>query len=108
MSLSYTIKESFSGFKRTRLSTAISIVTISISLLFLGIFTVASFHTARFINLLRSTVELEAFLEEPLSGVEVDQLKDQIAALEGIQVVSHVSKEEAARILSGGIRRKHL
>jgi cell division protein FtsX len=37
MSLTYTVKESLSGFTRTKLSTAISIVTIGISLMLLGL-----------------------------------------------------------------------
>ena len=50
MSLRYTLKESISGFTRTKLSTAISIVTIVISLLLLGIFAVITINTSRFID----------------------------------------------------------
>ena len=98
MSFSYTIRESFSGFTRTRLSTTISIITISISLLFLGRFAVATVHASRFIDLLRSKVELEAFLEEPLTPEELVTLRGQVGSLEGVEHVSYVSKEDAARV----------
>ncbi|MDH4069291.1 MAG: ABC transporter permease, partial [Ignavibacteria bacterium] len=98
MSLSYTITESVSGFSRTRLSTIITIVTISISLLFLGMFTIASIHTSRFIELLRSKVELEAFLEEGLSGRETAALRRIVSEMDGVETVQIVSKEDAAVI----------
>ena len=45
MSLGYTVRESLSGFRRTKLSSAISIATVAISLLLLGIFAVVSINT---------------------------------------------------------------
>ena len=62
MSLSYTIRESVSGFTRTKLSSVVSIITIGISLLLLGLFGVVTIHATRFVDDLRSRVELEAFL----------------------------------------------
>jgi cell division transport system permease protein len=98
MSLSYTLRESLSGFTRTRLSAFVSIVTICISLLFLGLFAVASVHASRFIDLLRSKVELEAFLEEPLSAEELSAVRKRTGVIEGIEAVTYISKDEAARI----------
>ena len=98
MSIAYTFKESLSGFTRTRLSTFISIITISISLLFLGMFAVATVHTSRFIEVLRSTVELEAYLEEGLSGKDVEQLLARVGSLDGIREVTFISKDDAAKI----------
>ena len=98
MSIAYTFKESISGFTRTRLSTFISIITISISLLFLGMFAVATVHTSRFIEVLRSTVELEAFLDEGLSGKDVEELRGRVGSLDGISDITFVSKEDAAKI----------
>jgi len=98
VSIAYTFKESISGFTRTRLSTFISIITISISLLFLGMFAVATVHTSRFIEVLRSTVELEAFLDEGLSGKDVEELRGRVGSLDGISDITFVSKEDAAKI----------
>jgi len=98
MSLSYTIRESLSGFSRARLSTLISVATVSISLLFLGMFTIATIHTSRFIELLRGKVELEAFLEEGLSAKETARIQKTVEATEGVGHVQYVSKDEAAEI----------
>ena len=98
MSIAYTFKESLSGFTRTRLSTFISIITISISLLFLGMFAVATVHTTRFIEVLRSTVELEAYLDEGLSGKDIEALRARVGSLDGIKEITFVSKDDAAKI----------
>lgn len=98
MSLSYTLRESVSGFKRTKLSSIVSILTICISLLLLGLFAVVSLHASRFIESLRDKIELEAFLQEPINDEAVAELQRTIAALDGVKKVTFVSKEEAAQI----------
>ena len=98
MSLSYTLRESISGFKRTKLSTFISIVTISISLLLLGVFAVITINTTRFIDALRNKVEMEAFLQEPLSRDEISAVIRSVTEMTGVDSVIYVSKEEAAEI----------
>ncbi len=98
MSLSYTLKESFSGFTRAKLSTTISVITISISLLLLGIFAVITINTARFIDMLRAKVVLEVFLQEPISRQEIRNLADRVRAVEGVDSLVVISKDEAAEI----------
>lgn len=98
MSLRYTLGESFSGFTRAKLSSLLSIVTIAISLLLLGVFTILTVNTTRFIDALRNRMEFEAFLQEPLTRAATDALAARVRAIEGVDSVVYVSKEEAARI----------
>jgi cell division transport system permease protein len=98
MSLSYTLRESFSGFTRTKLSSTISIITICISLLLLGVFAAISIHASRFIDMIRNKVELEAFLQEPVTGTQVSDLAQSIVACEGVEKAVFISKEDAAEI----------
>jgi len=97
MCFSYTLRESISGFKRTKLSTFVSIVTISISLLLLGIFAVITINTSRFIDTLRNKVEMEAFLQEPITRGELADLIEKVTEIPGVGQVIYVSKEEAAQ-----------
>jgi len=96
MSLSYTLRESFSGFTRTKLSSILSVMTVAIALLFLGLFTVITIHANRFLDELRNRVEVEAFLEEPIALIDVDSLGRVIATMEGVERVEYVTKEQAA------------
>jgi cell division transport system permease protein len=98
MSLAYTLRESFSGFTRTKLSSFLSILTISTSLLLLGLFAVISINTARVIETIRSKVEMEAFMQEPASDGEILAVTKAIAAIPGVEQSLFISKDEAARI----------
>jgi len=100
MSISYTLRESLSGFSRARLSTIISIITITISLLLLGVFAILTINASQFIEELRNKVELEAFLQEPLSRQEIAELEKRVGAIEGVERVTFISKDEAARIFN--------
>ncbi|HXG01128.1 MAG TPA: permease-like cell division protein FtsX [Bacteroidota bacterium] len=98
MSLSYTLKESFSGFTRTKLSTVISILTIGVSLLLLGVFAVISINTTRLIEELKAKVVLEVFLQEPVSRAQISQLAARVRAIEGVDSLIVITKEQAAEI----------
>jgi cell division transport system permease protein len=98
MSLAYTLRESISGFTRTKLSTTISIVTISISLMLLGIFAVITINTSRFIDSFRTQVEMEAFLQEPISRDSVADVIRLVTEVPGVSQVIYISKDEAAEI----------
>jgi cell division transport system permease protein len=98
MSFTYTFKESFSGFSRTKLASAVSIATICISLLLLGLFAVITVNAARFVQEIRNRVELEVFLQEPVSQEGIESLQRTVAGLEGVASLVFVSKDEAARV----------
>jgi cell division transport system permease protein len=98
MSLAYTFRESVSGFTRTKLSSTISIVTICISLLLLGVFAIITIHASRFIDMIRNKVEIEAFLREPSTGARISDVARSIVEIEGVEKAVFVSKEEAAEI----------
>lgn len=72
------IKEGLAGFRRAKLATASSILTITIALLLLGFFTIVSTNTSRIVQGIRAKMEMEAFLEEPLSHQRINEIKQQI------------------------------
>lgn len=98
MSIFYVIKEGLAGFNRAKLSAIGSVVTIAISLLFLGMFYVISENTSRIVEDLRSKVEMEAFLEEPSSKQKIDDVRKALLSIEGIEKIEFISKEQAAEI----------
>jgi cell division transport system permease protein len=98
MSIFYVIKEGFAGFNRAKLAAIGSVVTITISLLFLGMFYVISDNTSRIVDDLRSKVEIEAFLEEPASKQKIDDVRKELLSIEGIEKIEFISKEQAAKI----------
>ncbi len=98
MSLAYAVRESVSGFKRAKFSSLVSVITICISLLLLGVFAVLTINASRFIETLRNKVEMEAFIQEPVTHAEIEELAKSILAIDGIESVTFVSKQDAAHI----------
>lgn len=98
MQLYYAIREGLSGFKRTKLSMTIAIVTIAISLLLLSFFAILLINAEVLIEELRNKVELESFISDQLSDDELMKLKKTLEHIEGVREVRYISKEEAAKI----------
>ena len=98
MQLGYIIKEGFSGFKRAKLSMVASIVTVSISLLLLSSFSVLLLNANSVINALRDKVEMEAFLQDPMTKQEINAVQARMLSVEGVGEVRFISKDDAAKI----------
>ena len=98
MSFTYVIREGFAGFRRARLAAVGSILTITIALLLLGLFYIISTNTTRLVESVRAKVDMEAFLEEPITRQRINDIRQQILSIEGISDVRFISKEDAARI----------
>jgi len=92
------MKEGFSGFRRAKLSMFAAILTICVSLLLLSFFSILLINANQVVESLREKVEMEAFLADPMTREEVEAVRAQVAALEGVREVRFISKEEAAEI----------
>lgn len=92
------MKEGLSGFRRAKLSMSAAIVTVSISLLLLSLFSILILNANSVIESLRDKVEMETFLSDGLTQPEIDAIQARISALEGVERVRYVSKDEAAVI----------
>ena len=76
----------------------ISIFTITISLILLGLFTIVFRNTNQIVESFRDRVEMEAFLEEPVTEETSPIIEKKILGIAGIQQVRYISKEQAAKI----------
>ncbi|HTR82584.1 MAG TPA: permease-like cell division protein FtsX [Bacteroidota bacterium] len=98
MNIFYILKEGISGFKRARLSMIISIFTIMISLIILGLFTIVFRNANQIVESFRNRVEMEAFLEEPVTEETSPIIEKKILSIPGIKEVKYISKDQAAQI----------
>jgi len=98
MSAMSVVREAFGGFRKAKLAAFGSVLTIALSLLLLGLFTVISANTSRVLDALREKVEMEAFLDEPAAPQRIEEIRKAILAVPGVDSVRFVSKEEAARV----------
>lgn len=98
MSVSYTLKESFAGFRRNRSASLITVFTVSISLLLLGVFVIITMNFTTFVEQIRSRVDLEVFLETEMSESQQEGMTRILSNIPGVEEVTFVSKEDAAKI----------
>ncbi|MBI5214832.1 MAG: ABC transporter permease [Ignavibacteriae bacterium] len=96
MSFQYTIKEGIAGFRRQKLAAVGSILTITISLLLLGMFYLLSVQASKAVEQIRQQVDVEVFLNESLKKNKIVDVQAQIQAVEGIASAEYFSKEDAA------------
>ncbi len=96
MSFQYTIKEGVAGFRRQKLAALGSILTITISLLLLGMFYLLSVQASKAVEQIRLQVDVEVFLDESLKKNKIADVQIQIQGVEGIANAEYFSKEEAA------------
>ena len=98
MSLRYTFQESLAGFRRNRAATIITIFTVSISLLLLGVFAIITLNFSAIVETIRSRVEVEVFLRNGLTADQHRELGVRLRAVRGVEEATYISKEEAAKI----------
>ncbi|MGD9898814.1 MAG: cell division protein FtsX [Calditrichaceae bacterium] len=97
MNFWFTIKEGLKGFKRARLSSTITITSIAFSHVLIGVFIILSLNLDQWISEFRSKMELEVFIESGMSEKSGLLIKDAIAGIEGVAMVSYISKDQAAQ-----------
>ncbi|MDZ7724533.1 MAG: permease-like cell division protein FtsX [candidate division KSB1 bacterium] len=92
----YSVREAFDGFKRARLSNAITIFTIAFLLFVISVFVIVFFNTERLVNLLHAEYDIQAFISNTLSQDEVQDLKSNVESFQTVESVQYISKQQAA------------
>lgn len=95
--LAYILQESFDGFRRARISSLISTMTISFLLIIIGIFALVSTNVDHIVTALNARFDIQAFIDNTLDDSQITGLRQQLSQIEGIRQISFYSKEQAAR-----------
>ncbi|NTU87631.1 MAG: ABC transporter permease [Chlorobiaceae bacterium] len=100
MSLSFIVREGFSGFGRAKMPAAITVTISFFALVLLGLFSTVSLSFFDIIQELRSRMELEVFLADSLTEAQAAGITGKIRELDGVRDAVYVTREEAASIFS--------
>src|SRR3990172_4374801 len=98
MAFFFTLREGFKGFKRARLASVITIFTMTISLLLLGLFAIIYRNTNQIIQSFRDKVEMEVFLAAEADSSETARVNNLLLDTPGVLDAVFISKDEAAKI----------
>lgn len=108
MNFNYQLKESIRGLSTAKLSTLASILTISLSLILLAVFYNISLNSSKLIANIKERVEIEIFLQDNFTQVNLEELKETLKRVGGVRKYEYVSKEDAARIFEEEFGREML
>ncbi len=95
MRLWFIIKEGLAGFKRAPLATLITILTVALTLVLLGIFILIVTNLSSVFQRTYHQVKLEVFLTPAITSEERQQLERDIADLPEVAAVTYISPQAA-------------
>lgn len=98
-SLFFYIKEAFLSTKKNGIISLATIISLSATLIIVGIFLIISLNINIFITNLESQLIAVAYLKDDLPLGEIEKLIQNTNGLEGVKEVSYISKEEALQRL---------
>lgn len=91
----YFIKEVYTSFKRNIWMTLASIFTVVLSLFILGFFSIVILNLNKMADTLESQVQISVYLKDDLSQEEIDETKETLSTIEGLQDIKFITREEA-------------
>jgi cell division transport system permease protein len=98
LSLFYGLREGVDGFRRAKLASFIAIMTMSFSLVVIGVLAIVIVNLAVMVDDLRQRIEFEVFVDNGLDKAGTAELERQILRVQGVAAAKFISKEEAAEI----------
>jgi len=96
--LLYSIAEGLKGLRRAKFSAFVSISTIFLSLILIGVFIILILNARRIVNQVQSRVEMEIFIDNSYTIEQILALRLRILGIDGVDSVRYVSKQQAAEI----------
>ena len=97
-------KRAIEDIFKNRFQNLITIITISLSILIISAFILFFINTNEFMNIWKKGIRVMAYLKPGVTPSEVSGLKQQIQALDGVQSVQFVSKQDALSSLNAQMK----
>lgn len=97
MNLFFIIKEGILGFKRARLAVTISVISISLTLILVGVFGMVVQNLADIFQKFYRQVQLEVFIDPSLAVSQIQKLDQQILRFSVVDSVIFKSPEQALK-----------
>ena len=97
MSVFFAFSEGLRGMTKARLATIVSITSITVTIILIGLFIVFSINLHNWIDQVRQKIEMEAFLKIDVKANQIEGIEKRLVAEKGIDSVKYVSKESAAK-----------
>ena len=93
----YALREAVQGMVRTSYMSLISILTITLALILIGIVSIITFYANGVVNKVRGSEEINIYLKDEISDGDMLALDETIASMSEVESTRIVSKEDAAK-----------
>lgn len=93
----YSVREAFTGFRRSPYMVVISIGTITITLIMLGVFVLGTWYANGIFQRLKKSEEINVYLDDSLADEDMLALDAVIATMQEVESTRILSKQDAAR-----------
>lgn len=97
MSFMFSISEGMKGIFKARLASTISITSITLTMLLIGLFVVFAINLQNWLGFLREKIEIELFVEMGSTEKEIEILILKVKQTPGISDIEYINKDKAAR-----------
>jgi len=101
--LLYFVRTTLRGLRRSPVTTAIAILTIAVSLVLVGAFTLLLRNMEGLLDDFGRDLHVTAYLEDALPEADVKRLMQVLPTVEGVEAVRLVSKDEALERFKSGV-----
>ncbi len=91
----YLLRESFAGFRRRKLTTAVTILIMGSSLLVLAVFVLVTLNLGALLGRARSGIDLRVFLVDGLSRERQTELQPHFLAIPGVESARFITREQS-------------
>lgn len=95
MKLGFAFAEAFRSIRRVPLMTSVAVGTITLSLMVFGLFLVVTYNVQDVLKEVRARVDVEAYLDEDVSGETLSRLRAEVAMISGVEAVQYISRSQA-------------
>lgn len=102
-SIFYFFRESLTGFTRNLSTTLGSIITIFLSLLIIGVFSICGLIINNVVASVENQVSITAYVADDASQKDINEVRSYAEGLDGVESVSFTTKEQALENFSNSM-----
>ena len=99
-------RRAIEDFRNNRLLNVVTLLTISLSILIASAFILFFINTSEIMNLWKKGLRVMAYLEADVPSAELSKLKQHIEAMDGVESLRFISKEDALNQLKAQMQRQ--
>lgn len=104
--MGYFWKQAWQNLNQNRWMNAVTLATITLSFIVVGIFLIIFLNTQELLKDWQSRMRITAYLADSLSTEEIKKLKDDLLGITEVAEVTYRSKEEALKALAEKLKDK--